>query len=431
MAKIKAGDKVEIKTKDDAYKGALIERPGILKGDFLVLKLDNGYNIGIDKKKITKTKLIKPADKKDIKHKKIKQDVKLPKVSILSFGGTISSRVDYQTGGVYADYTAEDFLEMYPELAGIANIKARKVKSIMSEDLDFEAWAEMAKVAEEEIRAGASGIIITQGTDTMHFSSAAVSFMLKDLNVPVIFTAAQRSIDRGSSDAYMNLVCSVIAAAKSDCAEVMTCMHATSSDDYCFLIRGTKVRKMHTSRRDAFRPINDIPIAKVFPDNKIEYMSKDYNKISDSKVSADTKAEPKVGIIFAYPGADPGVIDYYVDKGYKGLVISATALGHVPTENKKSSFIAALKKANEKGVAVVIASQTLYGRVHPYVYTNLRKLSVELGCIFADDMTPETSYVKLAWVLAHAKSLDEVKEMMQNGLRGEIRERNLPCMFLY
>jgi len=424
----KAGDRVKVVTKEEEFEGILMPRPELLGKDVTVLKLDNGYNIGIDNDKITSTRVVKAYVPKKMVKKKLKIDKKLPTVTILSCGGTISSRVDYKTGGVHADYTAEDFVAMCPELAKIANIKARQLMSVMSEDMGTAEWRTIAIAAAEELKK-ADGVIVTMGTDMLHFAAAVLSFFLKDLNKPVIFTAAQRSIDRGSSDAFMNLICAVTAAAKSDIAEVMSCLHGTSTDDYCLLIRGTKVRKMHTSRRDAFRPINELPLAKVFPDGNIEVLNKDYRRRGNGAVRVDAGFEEKVALIQVHPHMDPDIIDYFIKKDYKGIVIAATALGHVPTT--KRSLLPNIRKAIDKGMIVMIASQTLYGRTHPHVYTNLRKLSIELGCIFAEDMLPETAFIKLGYVLSKARNKDEAKKMMLENMAGEITKRILPESFLY
>ncbi len=425
MPKPKTGDKVKVLTEKEEFVGILMPRPDILDKDITVVKLDNGYNIGINNKKIKNVELIKPYSPKKPKKEKIKPKDYLPNITIISTGGTISSKVDYRTGGVYADYTAEDFISMMPELASIANLKAKKIMSVMSEDMTSKDWIKIAKEAEKELNSGADGVVITQGTDTLHFSTAAVSFLLKDLNKPVIFTAAQRSIDRGSSDAYMNLFCAITAAAKFDAAEVMCCMHATTSDDYCYLIKGTKVRKMHTSRRDAFRPINDLPIAKISENGDIEIINGNYKKKTEkeTKVKAATKFEEKIALVYVYPGADPEIIDHYIKKGYKGIVIGATALGHTP-----KNFLKHIEKAVKKDIPVVIATQTLYGRVHPLVYARLRQLSIKLKCIFAEDMLPETAYVKLGYVLANYK---KVKEKMLENIAGEITKRSNEKTFLY
>jgi glutamyl-tRNA(Gln) amidotransferase subunit D len=433
------GDRVKVITEEEEVEGILMPRPGLLDESAVIIKLDNGYNIGIDKKKIKQILLAEKYAPAEQKPAKLKHNPNLPNISVLSLGGTISSKIDYRTGGVHADYTAEDFVQMLPGLQDIANIKARKVMSTMSEDLASDDWKIIASSIAEELNSGADGVVVTQGTDTFHFSTAITSFMLRNLAKPVVFTASQRSIDRGSSDAFMNLKCAIIAAAKSDLAEVVSCMHGTSSDDYCLLIRGTKVRKMHTSRRDAFRPINELPLAKVFEDGKIEYLNEQFRKASDasdakpegSKFSVDDKFEEKTAMILAYPGMDPGIIDYYIDKGYKGIVIAATALGHVPLVNQKHSLLPGLQRAAEKNIPVVIATQTIYGRVHPNVYTALRRLSVELKCIFAEDMLPEVAYVKLGWVLGHTTVLDEVRNMMLTNFAGEMTERTDAESYLY
>ena len=268
-----------------------------------------------------------------------------------------------------------------------------------------------------------NGIVVTQGTDTLHYSTAAMSFFLQHLNKPVVFTASQRSIDRGSSDAFSNLLCAVNAAAKFDGAAVVTCLHGTSDDNYCILINGVNVRKMHTSKRDAFKSINVPPLAKIYEDGKIEILNSNYKKRNNEKVFVEDQFEPKTALIYVYPGMDPEIFDYYRQKKYKGIVIVATGLGHVSTLNPKQSLVKKIKELTDNGVPVVITSQTIYGRVHPYVYTPLRKLSIELNCIFAEGMLPETAYVKLGWVLPQAKDIEEVKEMMQTNYCGEIVDR--------
>ncbi|MBU0756711.1 MAG: Glu-tRNA(Gln) amidotransferase subunit GatD [Nanoarchaeota archaeon] len=258
------GDYIKISTKEGDIEGIIMPTPELTGEDAMILKVYNGYNIGISKKEIKSIEVLKKHQKIKPKEHKVVFNRDLPTVSVLSTGGTISSKIDYRTGGVYADYTAKDFVDMMPELESIANINAKKIMSIMSEDMLASDWINLAQEIKKEAEKGVDGIIVTQGTDTLHFTTAAIAFMLKKINIPVIFTASQRSIDRGSSDAFMNLICAVKAAAHFDAAEVMSCLHGSIDDDHCLLIRGTKLRKMHTSRRDAFRPINDMPFAKVF-----------------------------------------------------------------------------------------------------------------------------------------------------------------------
>jgi len=428
---LEPGDKVKITTNDASYEGMLMPRPKILDKNITVIKLANGYNIGISNDKIEKTELLESFKRKEQEKVETTHIKGLPNVSILSFGGTISSKVDYRTGGTYADYSAEDFVQLMPELKKVANLKARKVMGIMSEDMTPADWKDMAKAILMELNSDVNGVVVSQGTDTLHFSTAAMSFMLKNLNKPVIFTAAQRSIDRGSSDAFMNLFCAITAAARFDGAVVATCLHGSTDDSHCLLIRGTKVRKMHTSRRDAFRPINELPLAKVSSDGKIEVINTNYTKVGAHKAELVDKFDEKTAIVLAYPGMDGKVIDFYVKEGYHGIVVAATALGHLPTDQSKKNVLPHIKAAIDKGVAIVIASQTIYGRVHPYVYTNLRKLSVELDCIFAEDMLPEVAYVKLGWALAQSRGIEQLKALMHTNIAGEITERTDDKSFLF
>src|SRR3989339_194148 len=410
MAEPKHGDSVKVVTRDKEYFGILMPRPAILGSEHAILKRDSGYNIGISNKKIKEMVLIKASEPRVRKKVPLKKYPKLPTVLILSTGGTISSKIDYRSGGVSADYSAEDFVEMLPELKAIANVRASKPLSIMSEDASPSDWSLIAGEIAKEIDT-VDGIVVTHGTDTLHYSTAAASFALQNLGKPVIFTASQRSIDRGSSDAFMNLLCAVRAAAVFDFGGVATCLHATSSDDYCLLIRGTKVRKMHTSRRDAFRPINEKALAKVLADGNIEVINPHYHKRHDGAITLKNSFEKKVALVLVHPGMDPGVIDYYLEKGCKGIVLSATGLGHLPVNNRKHSLLPQLKKASKKGIPVIITSQCLYGAVHPFVYTNLRRVSMEGGGIFAEDMLPEVAFVKLAWVLGQATDYETVKRM--------------------
>jgi glutamyl-tRNA(Gln) amidotransferase subunit D len=427
------GDIVKVHAEKETYEGILMARPDIFEKGHVIVKLSNGYNIGIDEKKIKKIELVSKYQLQPVPSAS-KTPIKknLPTVSILSFGGTISSKIDYRTGGVFAAYSAEDFVAMMPELQNVANLRTEQVMKIMSEDMAPEHWQAMAEsIAAELNKDEVAGVVVTQGTDTLHFSTAALSFFLRDLSKPVIFTASQRSIDRGSSDAFSNLFCAVNAAAKFDGAAVVTCLHGTSDDNHCILNRGAKVRKMHTSRRDAFRPINELPLAKVHESGKIEVLNENYNKRNDGKVKIDNKFEKKTALIYVYPGIDPDVFDVYLEKKYRGIVIAATALGHVPLNDPEHSITKKLKKFSENGIPIVIATQAVYGRVHPYVYSNLRKLSIGLNCIFAEDMLPETAYVKLGWVLAHTTKFEEVKKMMLTNYAGEINKRIDEGVFLY
>lgn len=423
---ITAGDKIIVGKGKETFEGILMPKAA---GDpnAIVVKLGSGYNIGVafEGAKIKKLK----SEEKAPKAGKPEFDSSKPPVSIISTGGTITSKIDYKTGGVRALTEPAELLNNIPELFSIVNMRnIIRPFTKMSEDMDSADWQALAGLIAKELNKDSRGVIITHGTDTLHYTSAALSFMLKNLTKPVVLVGAQRSTDRGSADTAMNLICSAYAAL-SDIAEVGICMHGTTNDDYCIFSRGTKVRKMHTTRRDAFRPINELPLAKIWPSGNIEITNRNCRKRGEGIVKADTKFEEKVALLKVYPGSEPSVMEYLVKKGFKGFVLEATALGHVPVSAKKS-WIPQIKSAIERGIPVVITSQSLYGRVDPYVYSNLRILAAT-GAIFAEDMLPETAYVKLGFVLGHVKKMDEIKKMMLTSMAGEITERIDSGAFLY
>lgn len=417
--KIGIGNRISVKKKDKKYEGILMPNTG--DQNHIVVKLDNGYNIGVEFPAVLrKIGQEKPKVFTTKEKEKIKTDKSKPLISLITTGGTITSKIDYATGGVTSLMTPEEFMKKNPEIGNIVNVHISEPFTKMSEDMDFDDFAAIAKEVEKELNKGAEGAIVTLGTDILHYISAAVSFMLKTPK-PVVMAASQRSSDRGSTDSYMNLLCASHVAL-GNIAEVGVCMHATMNDDYCYFIRGTKVRKMHASRRDAFRPINDAPLAKVFPSGHIELMNNLYKKREEGKASADTKYEPRIALQKIYPGSDPEILDYLASKN-KGIVLEATGFGHVPTKTKKS-WIPYIKKVSEK-IPVVVSTQTIYGRINPNVYTNLRLLFEGTGAIPAEDMHPETAFVKLGFVLGHTKNPEEVRKIMLTNLSGEISPRDL------
>ena len=416
---IKVGDKMEIVSGGFKIVGELMPKTEVGDPDTYIVKLDNGYNVGIRHNSDSALRLVsKGTGAPKFKSAAVKTKAGLPKVAMIYTGGTIGSKIDYKTGGVYMLIQPGELLNEVPELGNMANIEIRHLFSIASEDISYIEWQKMAKEVESAFREGARGVVITMGTDAMHYTAAALSFMLKDLGGPVVITGAQRSSDRGSSDAFFNLACSVKIAAESDVTEVGVCMHDSSSDDRCALIRGTKVRKMHTSRRDAFRPINDRPIAYVDKELKIRY-NNDYRKIGGKgKTRAVTGFEPKIALIKSHPNFDPAIIDVYVEKGFKGIIIEGTGLGHVST-----ALIPELIRLIDAGTMVVMTSQCMHGRVCDRVYDTGRDL-LDAGVIEGADILPEVALVKMMWVLGNEKDPDKAKALLKTNLKGECTRRS-------
>ncbi len=404
---MKSGDYVEIKTSSDSFKGVLM--PDSVSGK-LVLKLDSGYNMGIDKKKIKSKKIIKSGAKKASKVTKVKQGSKLPKILILHTGGTIASKVSYKTGGVIAKFSPEELLELIPELKKIANIETKQVSNIFSEDMGFKDYNNIAR--EIKKAKGVDGVIITHGTDTMHYTSAALSFMLDDLGFPVIFVGSQRSSDRGSSDAGMNMICAAQFIAKSDFSGVGLCMHSSMDDKACWILPGLKSRKFHSSRRDAFQAVNAKPFALVDLKGKIKVMDNSFAKRFDKKLKVDLLDEKlKIGILRVHPGMTSAEVDCY--SKYQGLIIEGTGLGHMPI-NSDTKLLNSLKKLK---IPKIMCTQTVFGRVNMNVYSTGRKLQENV--LSGSDMTAETAFMKLAWLLSTKK---DVKLISEN-LKGEINNR--------
>ena len=425
---IDIGDKIFV----DGVEGILMPRTELTDPNVIVIKMDNGYNIGLEYKSGMKVKLIQKMRKiKKRKIKKIEKDSLKPTISVLGCGGTIASRVEYRTGAVYPSFSAEDLISTFPELKELSNIKGKELFRLFSEDMQPEHWKIIAKEVVKEIKDGVDGIVLMHGTDTMHYTSAALSFMLQNLPIPVVLVGSQRSSDRPSSDNKMNLFSSILVASNSDIAEVSVCMHATLSDDFCYVHPGTKVRKMHTSRRDAFKTINSLPFAKVwYKEKRIEYLRNDYKKRDKTRrVKLDTKIDPNVGIFYFHPGAKPETLRK-MGEIYNGIVIAATGLGHVsvnPSNNKYAkSFLPVIKELTNSGIPIVFAPQTIYGRLNMNVYLTGRLLKkagvIGDGC----DWTLETATVKLMWVLGHTKDMKKIREMMLTPLAGEISERSIP-----
>lgn len=409
---------VEILTDAGIFKGIILPRSETADPNHIVLKLRSGYNVGINTSRITDIKI---GGKKEahykIPEKEFPYDPKKPRVKLFGTGGTIASRLDYRTGAVIPAFSPGELYGSVPELAEICNLETEKLYGVFSENMGPEQWIGVAKAIGNEIEKGVKGIVIGHGTDTMHHTAAILSFMVQNSPVPIVMVGSQRSSDRPSSDAALNLIHSVKTAAESDFAEIMVCMFGPTSDEYGLLHRGTRVRKMHSSYRSTFRTIGDIPLGMVSKE-KITPFRKDYKKRrNDKEVKIVTAFEEKVSIVYYYPNMKPDIIDSLIDNGYKGIVIAGTGLGHV---NKP--LYPALKRARDNNIAVYMTVQTLWGYVQMYVYDTGRDM-MELGVIPSANLLPEVAYVKLGWALGQTNDLQKVKEIMLTPIAGEITER--------
>lgn len=421
----KPGDRVKIIASDEIREGILMPNE---ETDSVVIKLDNGYNVGIDNKKIKETKVIEKYKEKETHIKKeVKKDSKKPTISILHTGGTIASKVDYRTGAVYSSFNPEDLLNMFPELSDIANFKTQLVANMWSDDLRFKHFEIIAKAIENEVKKGVDGIIIGIGTDNLAVASAALAFIVEQSSVPILLVGAQRSSDRGSSDAAMNIICAAEFISKTDFSDVAICMHESTADNNCAILPATKTRKLHSSGRDAFKPVNDTIIARIdYDTRKIQFIKKYYTKKDKKrKLIIKPKMEDKIGLLKIHINMFPEQFEFY--KGYKGLIIEGTGLGHTPGQVPNEwckiheKIYPALKKVIDSGCIVVMTTECLFGGVQMHVYDKGVDLT-NLGVIPGQDMLPETAFVKLAWLLGNYKK-DEVKKLITTNLRGEIKER--------
>lgn len=411
------GDVVEIHRDKVIYEGVLLESPQSEK-TLVLLKLASGYNIGFHKKDVRAIRLIKKGEHKHVV-KKLEQVKGKPAIGLVVTGGTIVSKLDPKTGAARWLTDPQELFNYYPQIFDVANILRVEVPFLKgSENLDYKDWQTLAKVVAKMLNDdNLKGVIIAHGTDTLHYTASALSFFLGEVNKPVVVTYSQRSIDRASSDAALNLKCSAIAAL-SDIAEVMVVGHADTNDRYCYALRGTKCRKLHTSRRDAFKSVNARPLAKISEEH-LEIIGT-HNLRKSGKVTSDTKFEENVALLKFYPGQDPAILDYYVKQKYKGIVIEALGLGHVATREARNSWTKKLKDVLLQGMVVCFSAQTIHGRLDPLVYATGREL-ISSGAIFLEDMLSETALIKLGWVLGH-KDWDAKEKMLEN-FCGEFSDR--------
>jgi len=416
---VSVGDFITVKTDKAVYQGSLMPRYEYADDQHIVIKLKNGYNIGVRVRDIRSiVKLAKSTPPSFQPPPPPAVDKTLPKVAIIGTGGTIASRVDYRTGGVHPQFTAEELYTAVPEIAEYAQIHTEPLLNIFSENMSPDHWVKVAEKAAEDIREGFEGVVIAHGTDTMGYTAAALSFALEGSPVPIVLVGSQRSSDRPSSDAALNLIGAVVTAAKAGFSGVYVAMHDGISDDAVALHLGTRVRKNHTSRRDAFESI-DTPPAAYVKDGEVEAVLRGLPARGESRVfEARCRFERRVALLKFHPGFDPGLINYLIDSGYRGIVFEGTGLGHLSEDCFKP-----VGRAVKSGLLVCMTSQCIWGRVRMTVYDTGRDL-LRIGVLPLEDMIPETALVKAMWALGNAESLEEAKKLMLQNIAGEYLGRS-------
>jgi glutamyl-tRNA(Gln) amidotransferase subunit D len=443
------GDRIIVRTRDGEISGTLMPRYESADKEHIVIKLNNGYNIGIRTSKIvsinkagqhqymvSSTKVLdnlveeiknglRPNLQKPLESSVGEGDnLSLPKIALISTGGTIASKIDYRTGGVKSSLSAVELYETVPELAEYARIEPEVLMNEYSENLNPHHWGLISRRIFEKINSESyRGVIVSHGTDTMHYSASALSFALQDLPVPVVLVGAQRSSDRPSSDAALNLIGATLFALKSNFTGVYVAMHAGTSDDLIACHVGTRVRKNHTSRRNAFESIDAIPVALV---NGKDVIIQNNNSGKEgtlnvlesgskrSSFSIKPEFDPRAALLKFYPGFDPGLISYLVSSGHRAIVLEGTGLGHVSRD-----CFTEIRKALDAGLLVFMTSQCIWGRTGMTVYDTGRDL-LNIGVIPLGDMLPETAIVKVMWVLANSTSVELAKSLMRMNIAHEI-----------
>lgn len=400
------------------FDGVILPRSETFDDLHIVIKMRTGYNVGLHIDRIREIKELGYAEAfYKIPEKAFPYDPAKPNVTLLGTGGTIASRLDYRTGAVIPAFTPGELYGAVPELADIANLTTLKLFGVFSENMAKEQYIELAQAIGAQIEAGADGIVIGHGTDTMGHTAAILSFMVQNSPVPIVLVGSQRSSDRPSSDAALNLIHAVRAAAYGDIAEVMICMFGPTSDMYGLLHRGTRCRKMHSSYRSTFRTIGDTPLCIVSRD-EFKPLTTDYvPRDKQRRVRIDAVYDDRTTILYYYPGMKPELVDGLVQQGYNGIVIAGTGLGHV-----NQPLYDALRRAIAAGVHIVMCVQTLWGYAQMYVYDTGRYL-LDIGVVPLDNMLPETAFMKLSWVLGHTDDHDEVMRMMRDSVSHEMQPR--------
>ncbi len=413
------GDVLEVKTAWGSMSGTLVPRYLYGDGDYLVLKLRSGYNVGLNLRGLAEARVVRKGEKPSFATPAPPKPRKgAPRVLLIGTGGTIASRIDYRTGAVHPAVTAAELHSLVPELSDAADVKPEILFSVFSENLTPAHWRKLAERVAIAVKEGHDGVVIAHGTDTLGYTAAALSFALAGVPVPVVLVGAQRSSDRPSSDAPLNLIAAISVAARADFAGVFVAMHLGEDDDKIGLYRGTRVRKNHTSRRDAFESVG-VPVAAVWGRDGVEYSSEGLPH-RGGEFAPRTKFSGRAVLLKFYPSMPASLVTAAEKAGARAIVIEGTGLGHVSREVAQE-----LARFVKKGGLAFMTSQCINGRVDLNVYDTGRDL-LNAGVIPLDDMLSETALVKAMWALGNTSSTAKAKALMAADIAGETTTRTFP-----
>ena len=408
--KILVGDSVKILS-NITYSGIIMPRYEHSDDKHIVLKLKSGYNIGLEIEKIEKIEKNSSIEKIIEKNQDIGKKDNLPNILLLSTGGTIASKIDYRTGAVTPVLTAEELNSSVPELSKIANIDTKVLFSEYSENIMPEHWLKIAETIKEYSKSDYTGIIIAHGTDTMHYTSSYLSFSLAGFTIPIALVGSQRSSDRASSDAALNLIGAVKFLTESKTNGIYVAMHQDENDETIACHIGTRVRKNHTSKRGAFQTVGNDPAFLILNNEIHRNMKTDFFTVD--KFEPKIKINEKVALVKYHPGYNPDLLKNIRESGFKAIIFEGTGLGHIG-----ENMYPVIKMANEKGIFMGMTSQCIDGRVRMTVYESGRDL-LNLGIIPLEDMIPEIALVKAMWVTGNTQKYDEIKENMLKQIASE------------
>lgn len=320
----------------------------------------------------------------------------MKRIILLTTGGTIASAPSAQ--GLKPQLSGEEMLRLLPELSEMCQLDCQEIMCLDSTNIQPEEWIQMAEVIGQAVK-DYDGIVVSHGTDTMAYSAAALTFMLKNLAKPVILTGAQLPITAPDTDGKQNLVDAVCVAA-SGVAGVYVVFAGR-------IIQGMRAKKMYTRNKDAFRSINAPDIGSVVNRQVI------FNRkvpVPVGPFSVDLKMNPNIALLKLFPGFSEKFIEAAVEAGYDAIILEGFGAGDIP--HFRRNLLPVIEMATAKGVMVIVISQCTYDGTHLLVY-DVGVQAAIAGAISAGDMTLEALCAKLMWVLGHTADQRERQRMME------------------